>query len=198
MIDTSLKIRPIELADVPALLAIIADARREYCLAEKGVELLETADHALYAAYQRQRTLYFVASLNDEVVGGAGVAPLSGADPLTCELQRMYVRADARGRGVGEALLSRCLAAAKQFLYVRCYLETIAEMQPAIEFYGRHGFVHLRAPMGDTGHAHNDRWMVRPLRASARIAEEFAGGRLPIGPSSVPARGTASRVPPPT
>jgi putative acetyltransferase len=101
-------------------------------------------------------------------VGGAGIAPLAGADPLTCELQRMYVRADVRGRGVGEALLDRCLAAARQFLYVRCYLETVAQMKPAIEFYGRHGFHDLQAPLGRTGHEHNDRWMMRPLRASAR------------------------------
>lgn len=161
-------IRPIELADVPALLNIIADARREYRIGAHGVERLEPADHAVYATYQRQRTLYFVALREGEVVGGAGIAPLAGADPLTCELQRMYVRADVRGRGVGEALLDRCLAAARQFLYVRCYLETVAEMKPAIEFYGRHGFHDLQAPLGRTGHERNDRWMLRPLRASAR------------------------------
>jgi putative acetyltransferase len=166
----NLQIRPVELADVPSLLTIIADSRREYGLADRGVELLETADHALYANYQRQRTLYLVAVWQGEIVGGAGVAPLSGSDPLTCELQRMYLRADARGRGIGDALLQRCLAAAKQFLYVRCYLETITQMQAALEFYGRHGFRDLEAPVGRTGHGHSDRWLMRPLRASASAA----------------------------
>jgi putative acetyltransferase len=154
---------------VPALLNIIADSRGDYGIAERGVQLLEPEDHALYATYQRQRTLYFVALLGGEVVGGAGVAPLAGADPLTCELQRMYLRADARGRGIGDALLERCLGAAKQFLYVRCYLETVTQMQAALEFYGRHGFRDLRAPIGRTGHEHNDRWMMRPLRSSAAM-----------------------------
>ncbi len=163
----NLQIRPLELADVPALLTIIADSRREYGLADRCVELLEPADHARYANDQRQRTLYFVAMWQGEIVGGAGVAPLSGSDPLTCELQRMYLRADARGRGIGDALLQRCLAAAKQFLYVRCYLETITQMQAALEFYGRHGFRDLEAPVGRTGHGHSDRWLMRPLRASA-------------------------------
>ena len=170
MTKARLEIRPLEPADVPALLTIIAGSRAEYGIAEKGVDLLEPADRALYATYQRQRTLYFVALVDGEIVGGAGVAPLSGADPLTCELQRMYLRADARGRGIGDALLQRCIAAARQFLYVRCYLETVTQMRPALEFYGRHGFRDLQAPLGRTGHEHNDRWMMRPLRASAALA----------------------------
>ena len=171
----TLQIRPIQPADVPALLAIIADSRREYGIDMKGVPVLEPADHALFETYHRQRTMYFVAVSEGEIVGGAGVAPLPGADPLTCELQRMYLRADARGRGIGEALLQRCLAAARQFLYVRCYLETVAQMQGALEFYARHGFINLRGPLGRTGHEHNDRWMLRPLRASAR---HWTGGAL--------------------
>jgi putative acetyltransferase len=176
----NLAIRPIELADVPTLLTIIADARREYGLAERGVELLEPSDRAIYSNYHRQRALYFVAVLDGEVVGGAGVAPLSGSDPLTCELQRMYLRADARGRGIGDALLERCLAAAKQFLYVRCYLETVAQMQAAIGFYGRHGFRDLQAPLGKTSHQHNDRWMIRALRASARESIERIPARTSL------------------
>ena len=172
-------IRALEPADVPALLTIIADARREYGIADRGVELLEPADRALYATYQRQRSLYFVALLGGEIVGGAGVAPLPGADPLTCELQRMYLRKDTRGRGVGGALLDRCLVAARQFLYVRCYLETITQMQAALAFYGRHGFRDLQAPLGRTGHEHNDRWLVRPLRASAREVINLAATMQP-------------------
>lgn len=162
-----IELRLLEPAHVPALLTIIAASRAEYGIAEKA-PLLEPADHALFETYQRQRSLYFVALLGDEIAGGAGIAPLTGSDPLTCELQRMYLRADARGRGIGEALLKRCLAAARQLLFVRCYLETVKQMQPALEFYGRHGFHELTSRLGDTGHEHNDRWLMRPLRASAR------------------------------
>lgn len=161
MTTSSLHIRPIQPEDVPALLAIIADSRREY-------GIVDPPDASLYDDYQHNRTMYFLALWDGDVVGGAGIAPLEGADPLTCELQRMYLRADSRGRGIGEALLQRCLAAARQFLYVRCYLETVAQMQEALRFYSRHGFINLRQPLGQTGHDHNDRWMMLPLRASAR------------------------------
>jgi len=161
---TQPRIRLLEPADVPALLRIIAAGRAEYGIAEQGVELLEPADLALFDTYRRQRTLYFVAEVEGEVLGGAGIAPLAGEDPLTCELQRMYLRQDARGRGLGEALLSECLAAARQLLFVRCYLETITPMKSALSFYGRNGFRELAAPLGRTGHHHNDRWMVRPVR----------------------------------
>ena len=163
-----LQIRLIEPADVPVLLTIIENSRAEYGIAERGVELLEPADRALYANYQRQRSLYFVAVSGGEIVGGAGVAPLAGADPLTCELQRMYLHPPARGRGVGAALLNYCLGAARQLLYVRCYLETVTPMRAALGFYARHGFRDLQARLGRTGHEHNDRWLLRHLRASAR------------------------------
>jgi putative acetyltransferase len=162
-------IRLIEPADVPAMVTIISESRAEYGMTGRVAELLEPADRALYETYQRQRSLYFVAVLGGEIAGGAGVAPLHGADPLTCELQRMYLRRDVRRRGIGNALLEQCLKAARQFLYVRCYLETITEMQGALEFYGRNGFQDLRAPVGRTSHEHNDRWLMRPLRASARV-----------------------------
>ena len=158
-------IRLLEPADVPALLTIIADSRAEYGMADRVAELLEPADRALYATYQRQRSLYFVAVTDGQIVGGSGIAPLAGADPLTCELQRMYLRRDARGRGIGSGLLENCLKAARQFWYVRCYLETINEMRGALGFYGRNGFRDLESPLGQTGHAHNDRWMLRALRA---------------------------------
>jgi putative acetyltransferase len=158
------EIRLIEPADVPSLLSIIAQARAEYGIAERGVELLEPADRAIYSVYQRPRSLYFVAWSQGEIAGGAGVAPLTGADPLTCELQRMYLRRELRGCGIGDVMLENCLRAARQFLYVRCYLETISPMGRALRFYARHGFRDLPSRLGCTGHEHNDRWLLRSLR----------------------------------
>jgi len=159
-----LTIRPLERIDVPAMLDIIRNARAQYGMAGRVDALLEPADLALYSTYQRWRSLFFVAGIGGEIVGGAGVAPLEGADPLTCELQRMYLRFDARGLGIGTRLLNACLDAARRFWFVRCYAETISEMDQALKLYDRNGFVALPGALGSTGHAHNDRWLLRVLR----------------------------------
>jgi putative acetyltransferase len=153
-------IRPVEPADVPALRA---------CFTASGFELPEPADRELYWSFQRTRALYLVALVDGEVMGGAGVAPLDGADPHTCELRRLIVRSGARRRGIGEALLRHSLAAAKQFLYVRCCFET-GTLGNARRFYARHGFREL-PPQGRT--------LMRPLRASAR---EWLDG-VPVRPT---------------
>ena len=161
----SLTIRRLERADVPALLEKIHDARAQYGLGARVESLLEPADLAIYDSYQRRRAIYFVALRDGDVIGGAGVAPLPGDDPLTCELQRMYLRPEARGQGVGTRLLETCLDAARRFWFVRCYAETISGMDQALKLYARNGFVELSTAVGRTGHGHNDRWLMRELAA---------------------------------
>jgi predicted N-acetyltransferase YhbS len=100
-----LEIRPITPADVPALRSMIV---------ARGFELPRPTE----------RALYFVAVWNGLIMGGAGVAPLPGADHYTCELQHLRVRAGVRRRIVADALVRHCVSAAKQFLYVRCVLES--------------------------------------------------------------------------
>jgi putative acetyltransferase len=156
-------VRRLEPADVPDVLRIISDCRREYGLANRLATLLEPSDHNLFETYQQRRSTYLVAVVNDEVVGGAGIARLADSDDSTCELQRMYLRQQRRGLGIGHALLAECLQAAGELQYRWCYAETISEMTAAIAFYERHGFQRLTAPMGRTGHNHNDYWMLMSL-----------------------------------
>lgn len=106
---------------------------------------------------------YFVAIEDGRVLGGSGIAPLDDTNPDVCELQRMFVTKDARGKGIGHQLMQTCLDAAKKDGYKQCYLETFEEMKPAIKLYERSGFVQIYQPMGNTGHYACKNWMIREL-----------------------------------
>lgn len=160
---TSYTVRRLTPADVPALVRIIETVRREYGVQNRIESVIEPADRELFATYQRARSEYFVALEADVIVGGAGIASLAGAGEETCELQRMYLSLQHRGQGVGRLLLNECLRAAKALGFRVCYAETISEMQQAIRFYETNGFKRLKAPLGSTGHSHNDCWLIKDL-----------------------------------
>jgi putative acetyltransferase len=75
----------------------------------------------------------------------------------------MYFLPEARGLGVGQRMLDRCLEAAAKAGYRRCYLETLKHMHQARALYERNGFVRVDKPMGKTGHFGCDAWYVREL-----------------------------------
>ena len=114
-------------------------------------------------AYSQPRCAYFVVEQDGVVVGGAGVAPLTGGDADTCELRKMYFLPQARGRGAGAAMMQRCLQAARDFGFKQCYLETLGGMDAAMKLYERSGFRRIDAPMGDTGHGSCNTFYLRAL-----------------------------------
>jgi putative acetyltransferase len=160
---TQYLLRRLAPADVPALVNIIDTVRREYGVHHRVQSVIEASDRDLFATYRSARAEYFVALYANVIVGGAGIAPLAGAAEDTCELQRMYLSPQHRGRGVGRLLLKECLRQAKALGFHKCYAETILEMQEAIRFYESSGFERLSAPLGSSGHSHNDCWLVKDL-----------------------------------
>ena len=113
--------------------------------------------------YARPRAAYFVVERDGVVIGGAGIAPLDGGDADTCELRKMYFLPEARGLGLGRAMLERCLEAARAFGYRRCYLETLTGMDQAQALYVKLGFVRIPAACGATGHHGCDRFYEKRL-----------------------------------
>lgn len=154
-------------ADVPAMVSIIEAARREYGVQRRIQSVLEPADLDLHTAYRGPRSDYFVATHAGVPAGGGGIAPLAGAGEETCELQRMYLSARHRGKGVGKLLLNECLHRAANLRFRKCYAETISEMKAAIRFYEANGFRRLSAPLGSSGHGHNDCWLLLDLAVNS-------------------------------
>jgi putative acetyltransferase len=164
---TSCVIRRLEHADVHSILKIIRSAREEYGLKDRIANLLEPSDYDLFDVYRRRRAAYFVAVEDGQIAGGGGISPLSNFDGVTCELQRMYLRPESRGRGIGRRLMESCTRTARALGFARCYVETISPMTTAVSLYEASGFRRLVAPLGNTGHRHNDCWMLLELSRAA-------------------------------
>lgn len=156
-------IRPIEAHDDIEVAAIIRTVMPEFGAGGEGFAIHDAEVDAMHAAYARPRSAYFVVVIDDSVVGGGGVAPLEHGKPDICELRKMYFQPRARGLGAGNAMIVRCLDAARRLGFKRCYLETLTGMDAAQKLYRKHGFRQLRAPIGKTGHHGCDRWFLRNL-----------------------------------
>jgi GNAT superfamily N-acetyltransferase len=102
-------IRRLEAEDVSAILEIISACRREYGLESRVDSILEPTAYGILEVYRRERSRYFVAVIDGHIAGGGGIAPLGGANPQTCELQRMYLRPENRHLRVGHALFAACI-----------------------------------------------------------------------------------------
>jgi len=84
---------------------------------------------------------FFVARLDGRAVGCGGVALFADF----AEAKRMYVRPEARGRGVADAVLARLEAEARAAGLAVLRLETGDRQLAAMRFYERAGFRHCDA-----------------------------------------------------
>lgn len=105
---------------------------------------------------------YFVATINNDIVGGSGIAAFNGSNE-TCELRKLFLLAESRGLGIGQKLTQDCLKYAKYKGYRNCYLDTLSSMKSAIALYEKLGFKHLDKPLAGTIHNGCDVWMLMEL-----------------------------------
>ena len=75
----------------------------------------------------------------------------------------MYALPEARGLGIGQRLMERCLTGAREAGFELMYLETVTAMEDAAKFYAQYGFKYIDGPMGATGHSGCDLFMTRSL-----------------------------------
>ncbi len=161
--DVRTAIRPIEAGDDARIASIIRTVMPEYGAVGEGYSIVDAEVDAMSDAYAGDAAAYFVALVDGEVIGGAGIGPLVGGPLDVCELKKMYLLREARGLGLGRRLMERCLDAARAAGYERCYLETLEHMTEARGLYESRGFRPLEAPMGATGHTGCNGWYIREL-----------------------------------
>jgi len=117
----------------------------------------------LSEVYNNPRAIYFVIVIGGKVVGGAGISQLENTTENICELQKMYLSLDSRGKGLGAKMIKKCIEKAKELGYKKCYLETLPYMKSAVKLYEKTGFKTLDKPLGETGHYSCTEWMIKEL-----------------------------------
>jgi putative acetyltransferase len=142
---------------------IIRDTLTEFGANRPGTVFTEATTDRLYEVFQKENSVYFVAEINHQVVGGGGIYPTEGLPMDTCELVKMYLLKEARGLGLGTQLINNCLQAAKNCNFKTIYLETMPELQNALKVYEKFGFQYLKEPMGNSGHFGCSLWMNKSL-----------------------------------
>ena len=159
----AISIRKIEPTDNVALARIIRDALTEFKANKPGTVYFDDSTDHLYELFQQEKGIYNVAINNDQILGGGGIVHTSGLATDTCELVKLYLSPAARGKGIGRALMQKCLEEAKNAGYKKVYLETMPELISAIPLYEQFGFTYLTGPLGNSGHSGCDIWMIKLL-----------------------------------
>ena len=87
-----------------------------------------------------------------------GAVTLQRHTPEEAELNRLFVRAEARGRGVGRALVTTLIERAGALGYRSLFLSTVRRFDAALALYRSLGFVDI--PGGDPGDVQVDMRLV--------------------------------------
>lgn len=155
-------IRPIKQSDNPYLAIIVRSTLAEYDCDKPGTAFADPETDFLYEQFRDENTAYFVVESDGKIVGGAGIGKLKGYDDI-CELQKMYLLPEVRGKGLAKLLMDKCVDFAKQKGFKKIYLESMPELQTAIALYTKYGFIMLDQQLSQTGHFSCSVWMLKEV-----------------------------------
>jgi putative acetyltransferase len=156
-------IREIESKDNLKIATVIRNVFEELDAPKVGTAYADPHLNTLFEVYQAENEIYFVVEKDEIILGGCGIGNLVEAEFKICELQKMYLAKEARGKGIAKDLMQKCLTFAKQVGYDKCYIETLPFMKDAQKLYVKSGFTYIDGPMGATGHNACDVFMIKDL-----------------------------------
>ncbi|MBL7898905.1 MAG: GNAT family N-acetyltransferase [Crocinitomicaceae bacterium] len=165
--------RTIVPSDDPALAEVIKKSLEEQGNNKPGTIYADPQLYKMSSGYTTADSIYYVVYDGEELLGGCGIARITclscppdrqaNQKENYCELQRMFLKKEARGKGIGAELMRLCVDFAKKAGYNLVYIETFCNMTEAIKLYERSGFEYIDGPLGNTGHFSCDKFLVKRL-----------------------------------
>jgi putative acetyltransferase len=92
----------------------------------------------LHEVYFPPMGCIILAKENNQVFGCIALKPIENG---VCEMKRLYVRPEARGKALGKQLVEELIDFAKKAGYKTMKLDTISTLKDAIKLYQSKGFV---------------------------------------------------------
>ena len=162
--NPTIQIRPIDQKDNIDIAKVIRGALEEFGANKPGTVYFDPTTDALFELFNNTPgSYYYIATIDNNVVGGAGIFPTDNLPEGTCELVKLYLHKDARGTGLGKQLLNTAMRWAKENGYTQVYLESMPELSKAVTIYENVGFKRIHQPLGNSGHCGCDIWMIKDL-----------------------------------
>lgn len=159
-----MQIRTIQPTDNQVLAKIIRETLAEFGANHPGTVYYDQTTDTLFELFQTPHSAYFVAeNLEGKIVGGGGIYPTDGLPQDTCELVKMYLLPEVRGKGIGRSIIEKCFQIAKENNFRNIYIESMPELKQALNVYEKLGFKYLNSPLGNSGHFGCELWMIKNL-----------------------------------
>lgn len=131
------RLRPATNADCGPVRDLVFTVLGEYGLKPDPGGTDADLDDIEQSYFARGGMFYVLEEQDDAIIGSYGLYP---TDPGVCELRKMYLHRDSRGRGLGRRLLEDALARARQSGFHKVTLETASVLKEAIRLYTSYGF----------------------------------------------------------
>jgi GNAT superfamily N-acetyltransferase len=125
---------------------ISESAQREYKL-RFDVDAMVASDMAETKKFQPPYGRFYIVQEQEVFVA---VGCLKRLEEFVGEIQRMYVRPEARGKGIGRLLVDRLISDARQIGYRKLRLESLKFLASAHALYRSVGFVEIDPYAGNS------------------------------------------------
>jgi putative acetyltransferase len=92
----------------------------------------------LHQVYSPPQGCIISAKQNEVTVGCVALKPIGEG---VCEMKRLYVRPEVRGKGLGRQLVEELISFARKSSYTTMKLDTVSKLKEAISLYRSFGFI---------------------------------------------------------